>query len=485
MSISASLANALSGLAAVSRSAQVVSTNVANATTEGYARREIELSARLLAGDGAGVQVDGIVRVIDENILRERRLASAAVGNASVSAQFQKDLLALVGEPQDPTSLTAKVAALDSALLAATSRPESDARLLAVLDAARSLADKLNSGADQIQTLREDADRAIAQDVSRLNMSLEQIADLNAQILRARGSTQNYPALLDARQKLIDDISELVPIRQLQRENDTVALYSVTGALLVDIEPAEFGFTGTAPIVADMTLASGALSGLTLNGAPLETSGSNAPIKGGRLAGLFAVRDELSVEAQSNLDAMARDLVERFEDPALDPSLAAGDPGLFTDQGAALDPMDVVGLAGRLDINANADPAQGGEIWRLRDGLGAAAPGPVGEAGLLDAMRQRLLEPRAPVGGTFSPAERSVSAFAVDLASLAGQALNLGNSRLSFEQSRYIAFDDAILADGVDTDQEMQKLLLIEQAYAANARVIQTVDDLIQLLIGL
>jgi flagellar hook-associated protein 1 len=36
---------------------------------------------------------------------------------------------------------------------------------------------------------------------------------------------------------------------------------------------------------------------------------------------------------------------------------------------------------------------------------------------------------------------------------------------------------------GVDTDQEMQKLLLIEQVYAANARVITTIDSLINRLL--
>ncbi len=485
MSITATLNNALTGLAATSRSAQVVSTNVSNATTEGFARREIELSARLLSGDGAGVQVDGIIRVVDQNLLRERRLASAAVGQASVASDFQSDLLAAIGEPQDPASLSAKASDLEAALLAATSRPDSDTRLIAAVESARSLANKLNDVSDRVQVLREDADRAIVQDVSRLNASLEQIAELNTQILRARSSNENYPALLDARQNLIDDISELVPIRQLQRGNDTVALYSMTGALLVDIEPAQFGFVGTAPITADMTLGSGALSGLTLNGTPLETEGSNAPISGGRLAGLFSVRDELAVEAQSNLDAMARDLVERFEDPTLDPTLAVGDPGLFTDGGAALDPLDIVGLANRISLNANVDPSQGGEVWRLRDGLGAVAPGPVGDASLLEALRQRLDDARAPSGGSFSPSERTVSAFAVDLTSIAGQELNLGNTRLSFENSRYTALNDAMLANGVDTDQEMQKLLLIEQSYAANARVIQTADELIQILIGL
>ena len=39
------------------------------------------------------------------------------------------------------------------------------------------------------------------------------------------------------------------------------------------------------------------------------------------------------------------------------------------------------------------------------------------------------------------------------------------------------------LGQGVNTDQELQKLLLIEQNYAANAQVIQTVDQLIQELL--
>ena len=36
---------------------------------------------------------------------------------------------------------------------------------------------------------------------------------------------------------------------------------------------------------------------------------------------------------------------------------------------------------------------------------------------------------------------------------------------------------------GVDTDYEMQQLLMIEQAYAANARVISTADQLMQTLL--
>ncbi len=266
MSITATLANALTGLAAASRSAQVVSTNVSNATTEGYARREVLLSPRVVGGAGAGVQIDGIMRVVDETLLRERRLSSASIGSADVRAQFYADALAFIGQPEVPGSVADRVVGFETALVEATSRPESDARLTAVFNAATAMTEKLNEVSDRVQTMRQDADTQIALEVNRLNTVLVQIDELNAQILRAQGTDQDYPALLDNRQRLIDEISELVPIRQLQRENDTVALYSLNGALLLDIEPAEFGFVATAPITADMTQASGALSGLTING---------------------------------------------------------------------------------------------------------------------------------------------------------------------------------------------------------------------------
>ncbi len=54
MSISSALTNALTGLTAARR-ADVVSANVANALTPGYGRREVQISAMSLGGNGAGV----------------------------------------------------------------------------------------------------------------------------------------------------------------------------------------------------------------------------------------------------------------------------------------------------------------------------------------------------------------------------------------------------------------------------------------------
>lgn len=485
MSISATLANALTGLTAASRGAQVVSTNIANANTDGYARRELQQTARIVGGAGAGVQVDGINRIVDETILREKRLAEASVGNANVTSDFFGGLRDLIGTPDDAASLSSSITNFESALLEASFRPESETRLYAVLNTAQAITSKINAVSNGIQQAREDADTSIEANVDTLNQTLQQVADLNEEILRARGTGQDYPALLDQRQNLVNQISQIVPIRQLPRDNDTIALYTMTGGLLLDAKPAVFGFAAVAPITPDMTQSSGALSELTLNGEPVRTSGSYSPIAGGELSGLFEIRDELSVEAQANIDAIAQDLISRFEDASVDSSLVPGDSGLFSDAGGPLDPGDVIGLSARLSVNSLAIPADGGEIWRIRDGLGAIAPGPVGDATFLTAAMNAINRDQVPIGGSLGVAARSLFDITSTLVSLVGRSEQFSENRLSFEQSRLSGLVDTQLANGVDTDQELQKLLLIEQAYAANARVIQTADQLIQTLIGL
>ena len=60
------------------------------------------------------------------------------------------------------------------------------------------------------------------------------------------------------------------------------------------------------------------------------------------------------------------------------------------------------------------------------------------------------------------------------------------DSSLASSSARAQAAGDAEAAVmGVDTDQEMQTLLLVERAYAANARVIQTAQAMIDTLMEL
>ena len=485
MSLSGSLSSALSGLTAASRAAELVSSNIANAMTPGYGRRDLSVTSRALGGQGHGVQIHGVERSANKIAIADRRLSDAGLADSSARAGFLRRLEGAVGLPDLAESLSGRIAVLDSALLAAAARPDSEARLSQVADAARNLTSRLVTSAKDVQLARAQADDQIEQQVAFVNTTLQRVADLNGQIRANAGGGRDASALIDQRQQAIDSISSIIPLREVPREMGTVALVTTSGAVLLEGRPAVLGFSPVGVITPEMTMASGALSGLTINGHQMDVSGADSLIAGGSLAGQFAIRDDLSVEAQTKLDAIARDLVERFQDPQVDPTLSVGDAGLFTDQGGAFVAANELGLAQRLRLNAAADPQQGGALWRFRDGMGAPAPGAVGTSRLLTAMQTALTTAKEPASGGFMAGTRSLSVLAGDyISNVATQRLS-AESDTSFAQGKNDALKTIELEDGVDTDAEMQKLLMIEQAYSANAKVMQMVDEMLKTLMGI
>lgn len=485
MSITSALSSALSGLSASSRRAEILSSNVANATTPGYARREVGLRAAVLAGTGQGVSVAGVTRDVDKPLLADRRLAQAGDGDRNTRATFLARVEQAFGTPDSPGSLAARLAAFDAALVEAAGRPESQAKLSNVLSTAKGLIAGMATATKDIQAARETADRQIADQVGLLNSTLQKVQALNVELRSFTGSGRDVSALLDERQRLVDTVSSIVPLREVERDGNQIALFTLGGAPLLEGNPVEIGFSAVHTITPEMTQALGGLSGITINGRPYDTAGSASPILGGSLGALFAVRDELSTSAQGKLDAMARDLVERFAASGLDPTNGPGAPGLFTDAGAAFLPADEVGLAGRLRINAAADPAQGGALFRLRDGLGAAVEGSPGDATLLNALHEALSGARPLSSVGFTGGARSFASLTADILSDTAALRLSSQSDQAFASARLTALSDIEAQNGIDTDQEMQSLLTIEKHYAANARVIQTVDQMIDILMRL
>ena len=233
-----------------------------------------------------------------------------------------------------------------------------------------------------------------------------------------------------------------------------------------------------------MTQDTGALSGLSMNGQPARIGG-NGLLEGGSLAALFEIRDTIAPMASAQADAFARDLVERFQASGLDATVAAGAAGLFTDSGAAFDLANETGLAGRLAINATVDPAAGGDLGRFRDGLGAVIPGDTGDSSFLTRMLNALSQAQSPASGAFSNALVSTVELAGALASQNSSARIDAEQNQAFATGRLQEYRVAEMATGVDTDQELQHLLLIEKAYAANAKVISTADEMLTTLLGI
>lgn len=484
MTLSTALNAAMTGLRTASRSSGLISSNISNASTPGYARRTLETASNTSAFLN-GVRVTGVTRHGDPQVLADLRLASAEFGYRSETTNYLTTLENVIGTPDQAGSLSARLSDFNNTLIVAASRPDASERLENSALAARDLANAINSVADRIQEERSQADRNISAQIARLTDTLASIQQVNSQITATISQRKDTAALQDQRQVLIDEISEMVPVRVVPRDHGAVALFSTGGAILLDGSPASIEFDPSNVVTPYMSLEDGTLSGLTINGFSVSTSSLTGRLRGGTIGAQFEIRDELGPAAQTQLDAVARDLIERFEDPAVDPTLAAGQPGLFTDQGIALDPLAEEGLANRISLNALVDPAGAGETWRMRDGLGAAAPGDAGDATLLNALSDTLSVARMPNSGDFGVGSFSALSLTAALSSDLGSDRMRSDQQLSFAASQLNELTQLQLADGVDTDVELQQLMLVEQAYAANARVIQTVDEMLNTLLGL
>ena len=486
MTLSATLANAMTGLNAASRTADLIANNVANALTDGYGRRDIALTPLQLADEGQGVRVVGITRVSDPLITGARRVAQAESGHATTLAETQERISDLVGEPGQSDALATLIDRFDTAMTAAADTPESTTLLSDAVNSANRLANKFNDVSTDLRRIRSEADAEIDRQITFVNTNLAEVERLNDEIRINTFSGSDVAALQDQRQRIVDGISDIIPIKVIQRSNNEIALYTTTGGQLLDGRPFELEFSPTKIVTQDQTIGNGALSGITVagNAIPIAQGDGNGFYDRGSLEALFKIRDEIAPEAAVEIDALARNLIERLEGLPEDATIGATDPGLFTDSGLAFDPLLEEGIAGRISLNASVDPTAGGEVTRLRDGLNATAVGDLGDATLLRAIQDAVQEEVTIATGTGFSGTRSIAGFATEFSGTTLFNSVSADTSAATQQARFETLSDAEAnAVGVDSDAELARLLLVEQAFSANARVIQVVDELLARLL--
>ena len=100
---------------------------------------------------------------------------------------------------------------------------------------------------------------------------------------------------------------------------------------------------------------------------------------------------------------------------------------------------------------------------------------------MVDALTEIRSINENGIQGSFTATQLSAH-----LSSMVGQTRIAHDSVLASTTAQHtIAFEAEQSLTAVDVDAQMQELLLIEQAYAANARVIQVASQMIQRLMDL
>lgn len=480
MTITSAFNSAMSGLTATSRGSQVVAENLSNALTPGYTRRTLNLSTEAYM---PGVRVGSVERMVDPGVLSARRGAESELAVANIHANFFSRMSDLVGIVDDETSITAQMSNFENALVEAISRPDSTGRLHDLSVKADVLVQSITDAAHGLNDMRIEADTNIGVQVERLNNALKEIEKLNARIVVAEAGGMDAATMHDQRSLLVDQVNEMIPVKIVQRDQGRIALFSTGGVTLIDGKAAEVSFSPKGDMLPHMTIDNGLLSGLEIDGRPIGTDPATSTVRGGTLIAQFDIRDVKAVEAQEDLDAMTVDLIERFQDPALDATIGATDAGIFTDEGGFFDPANTIGISGRLELHDSVAMDGAAETWRFRDGLYAAAPGDPGDASLLHGYSDALeaARPVSSIGlGTMNASASDISAT---LMGRFARDDNAATQLKTFASAGLTAMAQAEAGMGVDTDAELQNLMILERSYAANAKMLTTIDEMIETIL--
>lgn len=457
MTLSSALNAANAGLNVTGHRAAIASNNIANVQTPGYARREA-----VLTEGGGGVAVAGLTRSVDEALTETRRTAQTSSSGTAVMRDVLARLDEPLGAPDSQSGLFAAFSRMQGDLETLRNTPESIAAQDVAAASLKELVTSISRTAQTLRNERERMDSELATDIESANQIMREIYDLNTDIVSAQANGRDNSALIDRRTQTLDRLADIIPVNTHSQGNGGVRVTTPSGLTLVGATVHEIEFTPARSFSLQETTteAGGRLSIPTIDGLPIGPGSNQHAVSEGRIYAWMQMRDTAIPQRANDLDQYVFDLADAFSSAGAD---------LITDNGAPVNAANVAGLASRVTLNAAVDPARGGEAYRLRDGLAAVQEGPPSDDTLLTALTQ------------------AANPFADTLASLISTAssetfraerIHTGN------ESRLTTLSDAETAKtAVDLDFELQNLLTIEQAYAANARVIRTVDDMFDTLL--
>ena len=504
-SLNASLSNSLSGLRAAQSGIETVSKNVGNANTEFYTRKIQGQLPNVVGGIGQGTQSPAVTREVDLYLQRDARDSSSRNARLGVINEFLGRLEKLYGQPGDELSLGGRMSAMRSAFEDLTNHPDNTASQTDVFNKATALKDNFNSLTSNIQAQRTQVEQEIANSVANVNTALANIGTLNTEIAKNRNTGVSSADLEDQRDQQVANLAKEMGIQTFVRADGRLAVLTESSRFLLDQSATTASFTQKGTIVAtDAYVPVGlpaagfnaTLGGITIpnpaGGAALDITSS---ITRGRLAGLFTLRDTVLPQAQAQLDEQAARMTVAFEGTGT--GYAGTAITVFSDNAAAVGPpaaqftntaANTVGYAGRITTNPIFNTA--GNLWRLRDGTNSTA------VAAESTFRGDQTQLRS-VLTMFETAQTYAAAVQLGTSNTLEAAANGFTGYQATQTATYQAAEadqttvtDALkerLRDqsGVNVDDELGRMIQLQNSYSASARVMTTVtqmfDDLLRI----
>jgi flagellar hook-associated protein 1 len=459
MSGFSSLNTAVTGLAAAQRAMDVTGQNVVNANTAGYSRQRVDLqeigapvTASLFTGHGAsigGVAVADVARIKDAFTEGARTAAGARQAALKSQTDALGSVQGLLAEPGD-TGLQATMDAFYASWHDLANNPTDVAAGSVVIQRGIAVTDQLHSISSGIAGQWATAHDALGNVVAQVNQAAKDLADVNAKI--SSGLVAGVPVneLEDQRDLLSRKLAELI---------GGTAVIGSDGQASVGIN----GVSIVAGSTAQQVTVTGATTLIAAAADPpkITWGTTTVPVDSGSAAGYLAVLGGDLPSAAQKVDAVATSLRDMVNAVHATGFQADGTPGgLFFDGTDALSlhvvPTDPAQLA--------VSPAAG-----TVDGAVATQIGDLSD----EQVQLQQLGSTGPTGQWR------------DITSQLGVRVQSLKNAGTVQDSVVAAADAAVETDsGVNLDEEMTNMLQYQRSYQAAARVVTTVDEILDTLIN-
>lgn len=452
---------------------EVAGQNLANVNNPAYARQRVAIATSLTINSEVGPQgtgADAVAIVQMRSAILDNQIQAEASNRGSLSAQqtalqytqaalgTQIDRMASGAEGATAAqgvggghSLADSMSELFNAFQSLSTNPTSMAERQTLLMKAASVALQFNQLNSRLDNLRGSLNSTLQSETGAANQILGDIAALNQMITTAEatsGGTAND--LRDTRQARLEDLAKFVKL-DLSNGQGSAINVSVAGVALI-----------TDNQVADTLESFDAGGGQVLIRA--TTAGTTLALTGGSLQGTIGARDGALTDLQTSVNTLAALLITEVN------TVHAAGYGLSGSTGASF-----FNGTNAADISINGSLVNDPSLVQA-----AGVSGATGDNQNALALAQ-LAQTKFAVfnGQTFNQAYgQTVAAF--------GQELSTVNSQLGDQQTienMLLRQRDSI--GGVSLDEEMTDLTRFQKAFSASARLITTVDEMLETIVNM
>lgn len=307
MSLNSIMNIATSGLQTAQAQLRVTSDNIANVNTAGYVRKIADQSAAVTNGYGAGVDVTRVRLATDRFLQAAGLSASADAARQTVRYELFDQIQTQFGDPSSDSSFFAQVDKLFASYAAMAESPTSSAARQDTIYKTQALFNEAASIADQIQSVRQEADGRLQSAIETINPLLEQIDKLNKTIASGTVTNQDVTGAQNAQLNLISQLSQYMDVKVEPRSNGGVTLRTGNGMTLVGEGAATLSYQAAGTVGATTVFQDIMIT---------EPSGTRWPlldgVSSGQIRGLIELRDTEAPAAAERLGELTAKLADEL-----------------------------------------------------------------------------------------------------------------------------------------------------------------------------